>query len=99
MVVVGRWSLFGGGRYLRFDCGSYLEKTMERHHAHVAVFLVALAAIILTADADDGCPEACWEKCFRVSFFVKQVFHPEFYENIYQCLDFKSLKNLAFRAN
>ena len=20
VVVVGRWSLFGGGRYLRFDC-------------------------------------------------------------------------------
>jgi uncharacterized membrane protein len=41
---------------------------VELHRARVAVLLLAFAAAISTADAADGCPEACWEKCFQVSF-------------------------------
>jgi len=42
---------------------------MARHQTFVAVLSLALTIAIPVADADDGCPEACWEQCFRVSFW------------------------------
>jgi len=40
---------------------------MTGHQACMALLLLALAFAIPSAKASDGCPEACWEKCFRVS--------------------------------
>jgi hypothetical protein len=43
-------------------------KRMTKHQISVAVLLLALATLISKASADDGCPEACWEQCFKVWF-------------------------------
>jgi hypothetical protein len=39
---------------------------MAKHQTSVAVLLLALASAIPKASAADGCPEACWEQCFKV---------------------------------